>query len=262
MLDYRAICLSACDLAREAGAYIAEQRKSFTFADVEFKGAQNLVSYVDKQTEKMIVERLRELTPDAGFITEEGTVTAAVEGQPLKWIVDPLDGTTNFVHDFSPYCVSIALMDEDELTAGVIYEVTRDELFYAWRGSYAYLNGQRIRVSATDKLENALIAIGFSYAALNKTDGFVDSLVHFQNTTHGIRRVGSAAADLAYVACGRCDAFYHTGLSPWDVAAGVLIARQAGARITDYAGGDDYLFGRQIIACTPNIYEDFKQKVR
>ena len=210
----------------------------------------------------MIVERLRELTPDAGFITEEGTVTAAVEGQPLKWIVDPLDGTTNFVHDFSPYCVSIALMDEDELTAGVIYEVTRDELFYAWRGSYAYLNGQRIRVSATDKLENALIAIGFSYAALNKTDGFVDSLVHFQNTTNGIRRVGSAAADLAYVACGRCDAFYHTGLSPWDVAAGVLIARQAGARITDYAGGDDYLFGRQIIACTPNIYEDFKQKVR
>ena len=90
----------------------------------------------------------------------------------------------------------------------------------------------------------------------------MDSLVHFQNTTNGIRRVGSAAADLAYVACGRCDAFYHTGLSPWDVAAGVLIARQAGARITDYAGRDDYLFGRQIIACTPNIYEDFKQKVR
>ena len=261
-MDYRAVCLDVCELAREAGAYIARQRERFTFSDVEFKGAQNLVSYVDKQTERTLVERLKALVPEAEFVTEEGTVSAAGGASRLKWIVDPLDGTTNFVHDFSPYCVSIALMDEDELTAGVVYEVTRDELFYAWRGSYAYLNGQRIRVSATDKLENALIAIGFSYAALNKTDGFVDSLVHFQNTTNGIRRVGSAAADLAYVACGRCDAFYHTGLSPWDVAAGVLIARQAGARITDYAGGDDYLFGRQIIACTPNIYEDFKQKVR
>ncbi len=262
MMDYREICLNVCDLARRAGAYIAEQHKTFTYDRVEYKGAQNLVSYVDKQTEKMIVEHLKELTPEAGFITEEGTESQADEKQSLKWIIDPLDGTTNFVHGFSPYCVSIALQADGQLVLGVIYEVTRDELFYAWRGSYAYLNGIRIQVSKATKLENSLIAFGFSYELLSKESGFIDSLIELQNTTNGIRRVGSAAADLAYLACGRCDAFFHAKLSPWDVAAGALIAQQAGARVTDYSGGNNYLFGRQIIACTPAVYDEFRSKIR
>ena len=158
-MDYRAVCLDVCELAREAGAYIARQRERFTFSDVEFKGAQNLVSYVDKQTERTLVERLKALVPEAEFVTEEGTVSAAGGASRLKWIVDPLDGTTNFVHGLSPYCVSIALTEEDEPVVGVVYEVTRDEMFYAWRGSYAYLNGERIVVSQTDRLENSLIAI-------------------------------------------------------------------------------------------------------
>ena len=168
-MDYRAVCLDVCELAREAGAYIARQRERFTFSDVEFKGAQNLVSYVDKQTERTLVERLKALVPEAEFVTEEGTVSAAGGASRLKWIVDPLDGTTNFVHGLSPYCVSIALTEEDEPVVGVVYEVTRDEMFYAWRGSYAYLNGERIVVSQTDRLENSLIAIGFAYGTVSKT---------------------------------------------------------------------------------------------
>ena len=166
------------------------------------------------------------------------------------------------MHGLSPYCVSIALTEEDEPVVGVVYEVTRDEMFYAWRGSYAYLNGERIVVSQTDRLENSLIAIGFAYGTVSKTDGFIDSLIRFQNTTNGVRRLGSAAADLAYVACGCFDAFFHEGLSPWDVAAGALVAMQAGARVTDYGGGNGYLYGRRIIAATPAVYDEFQKQVK
>ena len=126
--------MSVCEIAREAGEYIARQRETFTFADVEFKGTQNMVSYVDKQTEMMIVSRLRELTPEAGYITEEGTIEAS-EDASLRWIVDPLDGTTNFIHGLAPYCVSIGLLEDDELVVGVVYEVNLREMFYAWKGS-------------------------------------------------------------------------------------------------------------------------------
>ena len=260
-MDYRSVCLEMCDIARRAGRFIAEQRETFSLSDVEFKGEQNLVSYVDKEAERMVTGELAALLPEAGFVTEEGMVASDTE-KPLVWIVDPLDGTTNFIHGLSPYCVSLALCEEGEPVAGVVYEVTRDEMFYAWRGSYAYLNGQRIEVSKVGSLSRALIAVGFAYGELSRSDGFVDSLVRFQNTTNGIRRLGSAAADLAYVACGRCDAFYHRGLSPWDVAAGALIALQAGARVTDYRGGENYIFGREIIACSPLLYDDFQRQVR
>ncbi len=254
-MDYRAVCLDVCELAREAGAYIARQRERFTFSDVEFKGAQNLVSYVDKQTERTLVERLKALVPEAEFVTEEGTVSAAGGASRLKWIVDPLDGTTNFVHGLSPYCVSIALTEEDEPVVGVVYEVTRDEMFYAWRGSYAYLNGERIVVSQTDRLENSLIAIGFAYGTVSKTDGFIDSLIRFQNTTNGVRRLGSAAADLAYVACGRFDAFFHEGLSPWDVAAGAF-GRYAGR------GAGDRLRRRERLFVRPADHRGYAGRVR
>lgn len=135
--------MSVCEIVREAGEYIARQRETFTFADIEFKGTQNMVSYVDKQTEMMIVSRLRELTPEAGYITEEGTIEAS-EDASLRWIVDPLDGTTNFIHGLAPYCVSIGLLEDDELVVGVVYEVNLREMFYAWKGSAAYLNGREI----------------------------------------------------------------------------------------------------------------------
>ena len=146
-------------------------------------------------------------------------------------------------------------------SVGVVYEVNLREMFYAWKGSAAYLNGREITVSKTDRMENALIGIGFPYSALGNEDGFIDKMVYYQLHTNGVRRLGSAAADIVYTACGRFDAFTHLKLSPWDVAGGALIAMQAGARVTDYSGGDNFLFGREIIVSNPYIYEEFKQRV-
>lgn len=260
-MDYQEICKRVCDVAREAGEYIAGQRELFSFSDVEFKGTtQNMVSYVDKQAEKMIVDRLRLLMPHAGYITEEGTATARKE--ELRWVIDPLDGTTNFIHGLPPYCVSIGLMKGEEPVMGVVYEITLREMFYTWKGAKSYLNDKEISVSKIQSMENALIAIGFSYATLSEVDDFLDSISFFQKNTNGIRRLGSAAADLAYVACGRFDAFCHVRLMPWDVAAGALIARNAGAAVTDYSGGDNFVFGGEIIASNPYIYPEFKKHVR
>lgn len=256
-MNYQEICEKVCGIAREAGEYIAEQRETFTFDKVEFKGVQNHVSYVDKQTEELIIGRLRELTPDAGFIAEEGT-DAPRSDRKLQWIIDPLDGTTNFIHGLPPYCVSIGLMDDGELVAGVIYEVTLREMFYAWKGSEAFLNGRVIKAAETRELANALVAVGFSYATDPEVGNFLEQVAYYQRNTNGIRRLGSAAADLAYVACGRFDAYSQVNLAPWDVAAGALIARQAGAVVSDFSGGEDFVFGREIIAAAPGVYAAYK----
>ena len=260
MTDYKTICERVCEVARKAGEYIDSQRKHFSFSDVEFKGVHNMVSYVDKESERMIVEALREILPGSGFITEEGT--ASCRGERFRWVIDPLDGTTNFVHGLPPYCVSIALMEGEEVVAGVVYEVTHRELFHAWKGSDAYLNGERIVCSKVDRLENALIAVGFSYATIAEVEDFLDGIAYYQRTTDGIRRVGWATADLGYVACGRVDAFSQVKLSAWDVAAGAFIAQRAGAVVTDYSGGGNFIFGREIVAANPLVYDEFIKTVK
>lgn len=252
--DYKTLCAGACEVARRAGSYIREQRAGFSYDKVERKGMQNLVSYVDKGAEAMIVAGLRELLPGAGFITEEGT--AGHRGQEYRWVVDPLDGTTNFVHGLPPYCVSVALMRGGETVLGAIYEVTLDEMFYAWEGSPAYRNGAQIRTSAVTRIEDALIAVGM-HPEDDDTAGFQRRAEYYHRHSNGMRRIGSAAVDLAYVACGRFDAFAQTKLHPWDVAAGALIARRAGAVVTDYAGGGDYVFGRSIVAAAPGVAAEF-----
>jgi myo-inositol-1(or 4)-monophosphatase len=210
----------------------------------------------------MIVEALRKICPEAAFITEEGSVS--YEEHHYKWIIDPLDGTTNFIHGLPPYCVSIALMAGNEVVVGVVYEVTHREMFYAWQGSAAWMNGEEIHVSKVDKLENALIAIGFSHAAFETAaeHGYLNTVAEYQRDTDGIRRIGSSTADLVYVACGRFDAFSQFGLSPWDVAAGVLIAKQAGAIVSDSKGGDNFVFGKEVVATTPLIYNEFMKSVK
>lgn len=259
MYDYGKLCNEVCLAAREAGKYIAEQRKTFSFGSVEFKGAHNLVSYVDKEAERMLVEIVSEIVPEAGFITEEGTATD--QGQRMKWVIDPLDGTTNFVHGLPPYCVSIAMMDGPEVVVGVVYEVTLRETFYAWKGSAAYLDGEVITASDVRSMDHALIAVGFSHSALKGVPGFLDKVSWYQVNTDGIRRVGSAAADLVYVACGRFDAFCQVNLSPWDVAGGAFIAQRAGAVVTDNSGGDDFIFGREIVAANRHIHPEFLKTV-
>jgi myo-inositol-1(or 4)-monophosphatase len=210
----------------------------------------------------MIVEKLRELFPDgeAGFITEEGG--AICNGERMRWIIDPLDGTTNFIHGLPPYCVSIALMDGQEVVVGVVYEVTHSELFCAWQGSEAFLNGKPIRASKATKVDNALIAIGFSYAESARSQEWLDRIKTYQENSDGVRRLGSAAADAVYVACGRFDAFVQSGLAAWDIAAAALIVERAGARVSDFGGGSNYIFGGEFIAAAPLVYDEFMTTVR
>ena len=245
-MDYSKITIEVCRIAREAGQFMSEELKTFDASKIENKGVHDLVSYVDKTSEKMIIESLQKLIPDAGFIAEEGTLD--IKGERFNWIIDPLDGTTNYIHGIPIYSVSIALVDQNELACGVVYEVGHDECFYASKGGGAFLNGKPIRVSTRSDIHESLLATGFPYSDFSRMDSYMEFFKWAMTNSRGIRRLGSAAADLAYVACGRFDAFWEYSLKPWDVAAGALLVIEAGGKVSDYKGGSDYLFGREILA--------------
>lgn len=243
---YEQLTLATCEIARRAGYFMSNERKGFDDSKIESKGLHDLVSYVDKASEKMIIEELQKLLPESGFIAEEGTSNK--RGERFNWIIDPLDGTTNYIHGIPVYSVSIALLDGDELVLGVVYEVGHDECFYAWKNGGAYLNDQPIKVSNRAEIQNALLATGFPYNNFDKMEAYMQTLHWAMKNARGVRRLGSAAADLAYVACGRFDAFWENDLKAWDVAAGIVIVKEAGGKVTDASGGDDYLFGGEIEA--------------
>ena len=249
------ICRKACEVAREAGRFIAAERKEFASSEIVNKGQRDLVSYVDLNAEKIIVNGLKEILPEAGFLTEEKSVE---EGNTsLRWIIDPLDGTTNFIHGVPAFSVSIALQRDDEVVIGIVYEINLDECFYAWKGGGAWCNENKIIVSNPPSLNQSLLATGFPYKEFPAMNRFFATLRFLFNHTHGVRRLGSAAVDLAYVACGRFDGFYEYNLNAWDVAGGALIVQEAGGIVTDFNGGRNYLFGKEIIACARSIHEEF-----
>jgi myo-inositol-1(or 4)-monophosphatase len=258
-MNYEALCKATIEIATEAGSYIFGRINQISPETIEIKGRHNFVTEVDKSAEKMIINRLKDLVPGAGFIAEEGTTVT--KGDIFNWIIDPLDGTTNFIHGAPPVAVSIALVENNIPVVGVIYEIWMKEAFYAWKDSKAWLNGKEISVSKTPDIKDSLIATGFPYHNFDRMKGFMETIGYFFNHTHGVRRLGSAATDLAYVACGRFDGFYEYNLSPWDVAAGVLIVKQAGGRVTDFSGGDNFIFGREIVAGNKDIFEGFLQNV-
>ena len=191
---------------KEVAGFIRDEARDFNKKKVEHKGFNDLVSYVDKQAEKLLVEGLTEVMPDAGFITEEGT--SSKEGEEYNWIIDPLDGTTNFVHGIPTYSVSVALQKNDEIILGIVYEINHDECFHAVADGPAYLNEQKIEVSQGVDLSASLIATGFPYNNFDKVDGYLAILKDIMQKSHGLRRIGSAAVDLAYVACGRFEGFF------------------------------------------------------
>jgi len=242
----RQLCDLTCEIARSAGRFMASERKNFDVSRIESKGLHDLVSYVDKESEKQIIGQLSKLIPDSGFIAEEGT--SSKHGERFNWVIDPLDGTTNFIQGVPVYAVSIGLLDHDELVMGVVYEVGRDECFYAWKDGGAYLNGQAIHVSDRKNINDTLLATGFPYNDFSKMESYIEFLKWAMKNARGVRRLGSAATDMAYVACGRFDAFWEYDLKPWDVAAGSVIVKEAGGKVMDYKGGDNYLFGREIVA--------------
>lgn len=242
------------------GKFIAEQQETFKPDMVEVKGRHDFVSYVDKTAEKMLIEGLSALLPESGFLAEESTV--AFEKQDWFWIIDPLDGTTNFVHGLAPYAISVALVNKNKTVMGVVYEITHDECFYAIENEPAYLNEKIIRVSDKKILSDSLIATGFPYYDYERMEPFMKTLAHFFNHTHGVRRLGSAATDLAYVACGRFEAFYEYSLHPWDVAAGAFIVQQAGGKVSDFSGGDNFVYGKELISTNSEIFDEFLSIVK
>jgi myo-inositol-1(or 4)-monophosphatase len=258
-MDLEVLCNQVIDLAKNTGNYIREQGKLFNTKEVETKGTHDFVTYVDKTSESKLVRGLSEILPEAGFIVEENT--SQKKGEVYQWIIDPLDGTTNFIHGLPPYAISIALMKNQEIVLGVVHEISLNECFYAWKGGKAFLDGKQINVTLTNKVENALIATGFPYYDYKRIKPFMGTLAYFMKNSHGVRRLGSAATDLAYVACGRFDAFYEYSLHAWDVAAGVIIIREAGGDIADFNGGQNYLFGKEIIATNANLFMEFSEIV-
>jgi len=254
-MNLEILCTHVQELAREVGAFIFEERLKFTADDIIHKGKSDMVTYVDKTAEAKIVAALQVLLPGAGFIAEEGT--AQDHGEKYRWVIDPLDGTTNYIHGISPFAVSIALMENHEIIMGVIYEISLNEMFYAWKGSPAFLNGQEIHVSTAATTADSLIATGFPYYDFSKLDHYLEAMNFFMRNSHGMRRLGSAASDLAYVAAGRFEGFYEHALHPWDVAAGIIIIQQAGGKVCDFNGGDNYLFGGEMIACNANYFDEF-----
>jgi myo-inositol-1(or 4)-monophosphatase len=245
-MDFVKISQQTMGLGRLVGAYIREEAKSFNYHFVEEKGLNDLVSYVDKTAEEQIVKGLKKILPEAGFITEEGT--AGYSTEEYRWIVDPLDGTTNFTHGLPVFAVSIALIHLEELVVGVVYEINKDEMFSATLGKGALLNGKPIKVSSREKLSESLLATGFPYYNFEQMPAYLNILNEFMQSTHGLRRMGSAAVDLAYVACGRFEGFFEYNLNAWDVAAGSLIVKEAGGEVTDFNLGSNFLFDREIIA--------------
>lgn len=246
--DLPALTRSIAAIATDAGAFLLRERRRFQRDAIEYKGLNNLVSYVDKETEKQLVAQLGQLLPEAGFITEEGTTGQEADPSALNWIIDPLDGTANFIHGLPVFSVSIGLAQGSTPLAGVVYDPNRNECFSAWRGGGAYCNGEAIRVSAATQLGESLIATGFPYYSFEQMPKYLRILELLMQQTHGLRRMGSAAIDLAYVAAGRFEAFYEYNLNSWDMAAGVLLVSEAGGLVTDFAGGDAFLFRGDVIA--------------
>jgi myo-inositol-1(or 4)-monophosphatase len=256
-MNLREICTEIEKAARETGAFILNESLAFDIERTESKGLHDFVSYVDKGSEKMLVEKLSLILPEAGFIVEEGT--SSKKGERYCWVVDPLDGTTNFVHGLHPYAISIALMEDNEAVAGVVYEAGGNETFMAWKGGGAWLNGKRINVSNAQNLDSALVATGFPYNDFKRLGSYIKCLTWFLQNTHGVRRLGSAAIDLAYVACGRFEVFFEYGLSKWDVAAGILLVREAGGKVTDFSGIENRLDGEEIVASNSVIFPEVQE---
>lgn len=258
-MHLKEITAKVIEVSKQAGAFIRQERISFAADKIEYKGLNDLVSYVDKTAEEIIVKGLESILPEAGFLTEEQTTTKL--GERYNWIIDPLDGTTNFIHGLPVFSVSIALKEYDELVIGVVYEVNLDECFYAWKDAPAYLNGKEIKVSSAPTIGDSLLATGFPYYDFNKQPQYIALFTHLMKSCHGLRRLGSAAVDLAYTACGRFDAYYEYNLNPWDVAAGIVIVRQAGGHVVNYSGGDEILNSRELLATNGKLTREMLEAI-
>ena len=252
----------AVKAARRAGNFINRSARDLDLLTVTMKGPKDFVSEVDRTAEATIVETLLEAYPDHAILAEEGTAQGANAHAENLWIIDPLDGTTNFLHGFPQYCVSIGLQQKGQITQAVIYDPVRNDLFTATRGRGAFLNDRRIRVSKRAHLRDCLIGTGFPFRDGSYVDTYLAMMKTMIEHTAGLRRPGAAALDLAYVACGRLDAFWEMGLSPWDMAAGALLIQEAGGLVGDLKGDDGYLESGELACATPKVFPGLLEALR
>ena len=285
-LQLEKLTRGVCEIAKQAGAYVREERRKFSLESVERKHAHDYVSYVDKGSEKQIVSALRQLLPEAGFITEEGTTeteegrgkmtlgehseTLATRGtqeenSSLTWVVDPLDGTTNFIHQYAPYAVSIALLQGKEILIGVVYEVCHDECYCAWKGGGAYveLKGESLKLKVSNqKIQDALLCLQLPY----NSDAYKPVIKHLIDKLYGnvgsVRMCGSAAMALCYVASGRYDGYAEKYIGQWDFMAGALIVKEAGGMVTNYEGSEDFTQGNNVVATNGIIQQDLLNVIK
>ncbi|MCX7896534.1 MAG: inositol monophosphatase [Rhodocyclaceae bacterium] len=251
----------AVKAARRAGQIIARASLDLDQIKVGVKQKSDFVTGVDEAAEAAILDLVREVYPTHAILAEE-TGANTVTGAEYQWIIDPLDGTTNFIHGFPQYAVSIAIAHKGVLTHAVVFDPNRNELFTATRGAGAYLNDKRIRVSKRAKLEEALIGTGFPYRSFDHADAYLAIFKEITRRTAGVRRPGAASLDLAWLACGRIDGFWEFGLSPWDMAAGALLIQEAGGLVSDLAGEGDYLASGNIVAGAPKIFAQLLQIIQ
>lgn len=247
---------TAVKAARRAGGVINRAARNLDVVSVRTKGANDFVSEVDHEAERMIVDTLQAAYPEHAILAEEGGQTGRSE---YVWIIDPLDGTINFLHGFPQYAVSIALMHRGVLNQAVVYDPNRNDLFTASRGRGAFLNEQRIRVSRRLRVSDALIGTGFPFRELKHIDSYLAILREVMQRAPGVRRAGAAALDLAYVAAGRLDGFWEFGLSPWDIAAGALLVIEAGGLVGDLEGNDGYMESGNVLAGNPKVFAQMVQ---
>jgi len=259
-MNLQQLCLDTVTIARNAGLYIRNEQKLFKQSEIETKGMHDFVTYVDKSSEQYIIEHLSKLLPESTFLAEESASIS--ESSDVMWIIDPLDGTTNFIHGLPLYSVSIALYHANKIVLGVIYEPNTDECFYAWKGGGAWLNNNRITVSKTVSISDSLLATGFPYYDYQHLDAFMEFLKFTVLQTRGLRRLGSAALDMAWVACGRFEGFYEYGLRPWDIAAGACIVKEAGGIVTDFNNTSEFLFGKEVIASNGFIHDQLCNEIQ
>jgi myo-inositol-1(or 4)-monophosphatase len=259
-MDYRYLLQDILPVVEEAAAFIRSQAGKVKDEAVEIKARNSLVSYVDKGAEEILVKGLRSVLPNAGFITEEGTV--AQERSEYTWIIDPLDGTTNFLQNIPFYSVSVGLVHHDELVIGIVIDVEQEETFYASKGGGAWCNGKSIFVSKRSSISDAVVATGFPYSAKNVTPQMLSVFDYFLKNARGIRRLGSAALDLAYVACGRFDVYYEGSLNAWDIAGGILLVKEAGGMVCDLKGEQNMMEVGQIISANALVFPEASQIIR
>lgn len=252
MLDLERLTAEVCRVATTAGHFLKEERKNFNRECVIEKTTHDYVSYVDKESERRLIAELSVLLPEAGYIAEEGSATYTNE--PYCWVIDPLDGTTNYIHDNAPYCVSIALRNRDELLLGVVYEVCRDECFYAFKGGKAWLNGKLLQVSDTDDIANAFFIVELPYNDKEYKKTAMRLLDDLYGKAGAIRMNGSAAAAICYVAAGRFDGWLEAFIGRWDYSAAALIVLEAGGEVTDFYGNKHFIEGHHIIATNGRLH--------